>query len=120
MEQSLLSQSVWLSLPLETRAKLAKLFELPEKGSVQTMYGPNGPEVITDGYGYNHLKLISLEKMQAMLSSDSMNFYDLFRAVVANLDDLLDPKTLVEEITITKTIIEAPKKRGRKPKNHEA
>lgn len=82
MEQSLLSQSVWLSLPLATRSKLAELFEFPERGSVQTMYGPNGPEVITDGYGYNHLKLITTEKMQEITGSESDNFYELFKKTV--------------------------------------
>lgn len=115
MEQSLLSQSVWLALPLNTRAKLAKLFEFPENGSVQTMYGPNGPVVISDGYSYDHLKLISLRKMQELLGSDSTNFYDLFRATVANVDDLLNPQEVVEEIMITETII-VPKKRGRPSK----
>lgn len=115
MEQSLLSQSVWLSLPLETRAKLAKLFDFPEKGSVQTMYGPNGPVVISDGYNYGHLKLISLDKMQEMLGSKSENFYEVFNATVAAIDDLLNPQEVIEEITITETIT-VPKKRGRPSK----
>lgn len=114
METSLLSQSVWLALPIETRAKLVKLFNFPDKGSVQTMYGPNGPEVISDGYGYHHLQLITLEKMQMMLGSDSPDFYDLFRAIVANIDDLLAEQT-VAPIEFDAPTIDKPK-RGRPKK----
>lgn len=102
MEQtSLLSQSVWLELPLETRAKLATLFEMPEKGSVQTMYGPTGPTVISDGYSYDHLKRITLEKMNEFLGTDSNNFYATFRNLVKHLDDIIGgEKIVIEEIIV--------------------
>lgn len=128
METSLLSQSVWLDLPLQTRAKLAKLFEFPEKGSVQVVYGAEGPKVLNDGYGYDHLKLITIEKMQQLLASDSDNFYYLFGALVNNLDDIiggtqfyddtrLDKEEVIEVLKITEEILVAElpvvKKRGR-------
>lgn len=128
METSLLSQSVWLDLPLQTRAKLANLFDFPEKGSVQVVYGAEGPKVLNDGYGYDHLKLITMEKMQQMLPSDSDNFYHLFGALVKNLDAIiggvqfyddtkLDKEEVIEVLKITEEIpvAELPvvKKRGR-------
>lgn len=97
MEQSLLSNSVWLDLPLETRAKLAILFEMPEKGSVQTMYGPNGPRVLSDGYSHDHLKLVTLEKMNTMLGTDSDNFYATFKLLVKNLDEVIGGEVIVIE-----------------------
>lgn len=102
MEPSLLSQSVWLDLPLATRAKLASLFEFPEKGSVQTMYGPNGPVVLSDGYSYEHLKLITLEKMNAMLGTTSNNFYATFKTLLLHLDDVIGGESVVieEEVII--------------------
>lgn len=99
MEQtSLLSQSVWLELPLETRAKLAALFEMPEKGSVQTMYGPTGSVVISDGYSYDHLKLITLQKMNELLGTDSDNFYATFKNLVKHIDDIISGEKIVIEM----------------------
>lgn len=83
MEQtSLLSQSVWLELPKATRTKIASVFNFPEKGNVQTMYGPHGPVVLNDGYGYDALKLVTLERMQELTGSQSDNFYHLFKKIV--------------------------------------
>lgn len=117
MEQSLLSQSVWLSLPLETRAKLANLFSFSEKGSVQTMYGPNGPVVISDGYNYDHLKLITLEKLQKRMGSQSDNFYDLFNHLVEVIDNFDSVTVYSKPAEDTVPIVtSAPKKRGRPAK----
>jgi hypothetical protein len=120
MEPSLLSQSVWLGLSLETRAKLAKLFDFPEKGSVQVVNGPTGSVVISDGYGYDHLKLITTKKMQEILNTKSDNFYSLFDTLVKNLDDIVSGTKLAEDVIAVEKAEEqliadlpAPKPRGR-------
>lgn len=92
MEPALLSQSFWLALPSEVRAKLVVLFDFPEKGNVNVTYGPNGPVVTSDGYTYEHLKLITIERMNEMLGTDETDFYKAFQMVVDDLDELMNQK----------------------------
>lgn len=108
MEQtSLLSQSVWLELPKPTRAKIAALFEFPEKGNIQTMYGPTGPVVISDGYGYDALKLITMERMQELTGSKSDNFYQLFKKIVMLVDEeSVAPEEIVEGFDSLKELVD--------------
>lgn len=121
MEQiSYLSQSVWLSIPSETRAKLVTLFEFPEKGSVQTMYGPNGPEVISDGYGYDHLKLITLGKMNEILGIETNDFYAAFNLLITHIDKpeevVVIEEIVLEEVTTNEQTHVEPKKHKTKAK----
>lgn len=124
MEPSLLSQSVWLSLPQETRAKLVVLFGMPPKGNVNVVWGPEGAKVMTDGYGYEHLKLITLEKLQEIVGDNDDNFYRLFRYVVENIDDISSGAVIVKDVeNVVKAeekLIEdtknLPKKKGGRPK----
>lgn len=109
MEQtSLLSQSVWLALPKPTRVQLAAVFEFPPIGNVQTMYGPTGPVVLSDGYGYDALKLITLDKMNAILGTDTDNFYTAFKNLVKNIDDIVsgDFKTIYNDPVKHKLVID--------------
>lgn len=96
MEQpSYLSQSIWLELPKDTREKLAALFEMPPRGSVQVTSGPLagggfGDRITSDGYGPDHLRLITLDKMNELLGTDTDNFYAAFKELVKNVDDILN------------------------------
>lgn len=87
---SLISQSVWLSLSLEQRAKLVKLFGLKRSGIVITNIGPEGGIVQSDGYMPQDLMPITIAQMQEFLRSDSNDFYKLFHEIVENVDALLD------------------------------
>lgn len=91
---SLLSGSVWLSLSQETRAKIAALFEIEKSGSVYVVNGANGPKVQSDGYTYEDLSVITVERMQEITGSKSTDFYHLFRNVVA----IVQEEELLEEI----------------------
>lgn len=95
MNPSLLSQSFWLALPIETRTKLALLFDMPEKGNVEVSYGPEGPKVISDGYGYEHLKLITIERMNEILGTEYSDFYATFGVLIDNLDAVMTGKPLL-------------------------
>lgn len=104
MDTSLLSQSVWLELPQDTRSKLAKLFNFPEKGGVQVQNGPQGARVISDGYGYDSLKLVTLDKMNELLGTDTDNFYSAFKDMVNNLDELcLPPAVTIDDLSVDNT-----------------
>lgn len=91
--ESLLSGSVWLSLPKDTREKIATLFEMKKSGGVEVFNGPNGPEVRSDGYTYQDLSVITIESMRKITGSDSDNFYHLFKNIVAIVND----EALIEE-----------------------
>lgn len=109
MEQpSLLSQSVWLGLSKSTRSQIATLFEFPPIGNVQTMYGPTGPVVLSDGYGYDALKLITLDKMNSILGTDTDNFYTAFKDLVKHIDDIVSGefKTIYNEPVAHKLVID--------------
>lgn len=85
--ESLLSPQVWLSLPKETRAKIADLFGMKKSGGVEVFNGPNGPEVRSDGYSYSDLAAITVERMQQITGSTSDNFYALFKKIVLLVDE---------------------------------
>lgn len=85
--ESLLSPQVWLSLPKETRAKIADLFGMKKSGGVEVFNGPNGPEVRSDGYSYSDLAAITVERMQQITGSTSDNFYALFKKIVMLVDE---------------------------------
>lgn len=99
MEQtSLLSGSVWLSLPQETRAKIAELFDIKKSGNVYVVNGANGAEVQSDGYTYKDLSVITLERMQEITGSKSENFYHLFKNIVAIVQDEVPLEELIETV----------------------
>lgn len=85
--ESLLSAQVWLSLPKDTRAKIANLFDITKSGSVYVVNGPTGPQVQSDGYSYQDLSVITVERMQQITGSESDNFYHLFKNIVAIVNE---------------------------------
>lgn len=106
MEPSLLSGSVWLSLPQDTRAKVAELFGITKSGSVYVVNGATGPVVQSDGYTYDDLSVITVARMQEMLNSKSDNFYALFKSIVklVNEETALDAVIEVVEEAILENI----------------
>lgn len=115
---SLLSQHYWLSLSKEIRGKLVALFAIPKTGESVVRYGPNGPEVQADGYTPLDLMLISTEKMQALLGTDSTDFYALLNDVIMNVDNLLDDTYLQEDEKIEEEVIKPKKKYAKKTKKN--
>ena len=87
---SLLSTSVWLSLPQDLRAKLAKLFELKKSGTPMTDIGPRGAVILSDGYTPVDLIPITIVKMQEILGTTDTDFYQLFDNVLNNIDGIID------------------------------
>lgn len=99
--ESLLSPQVWLTLPKETRQKIADLFSITKSGSVYVVNGPNGSEVQSDGYSYSDLSVITVERMQELTGSTSDNFYALFKKIVL----LVNEETLDEMIEVVEEAI---------------
>ena len=102
---SLLSPHVWLSLSLETRAKIAEMFSLVKSGTPIVNIGPNGGEVISDGYSVGDFALITIHKMNEILGTDSKDFYELFDKIVDKVEGkekVDEPDTLLvgEEIKV--------------------
>ena len=108
MAPSLLSGSVWLSLPQETRAKIAHLFNITKSGSVYVVNGATGPVVQSDGYSYEDLSVITVARMQEILNSKSENFYALFKDIVklVNEEEVLDSLIEVVEEMILENVEE--------------
>lgn len=117
--QPLLSYNTWLSLPIETRRKLTTLFGIPRTGEVivrvggMTAQGNIGGEATQDGHSAKDLYAITIPKMQEVLDSKSEDFYQLFKEVVTNLDEILDGP--VEPVIEAEPIIPV-KKLGRPAK----
>lgn len=131
---SLLSTSVWLSVPKATRDKLAQLFELKRSGDTQVDVGAEGARILSDGYTGEDLMKISTASMQKLLNSNSTDFYQLFQTVVENIDELVDGGIIESGVSTdvemdfvddnphetSKAVVEAvdlPKKRGRPAKS---
>lgn len=63
-----MAYNIWLALPVETRSKLVKLFNIPRTGEVIVRSGTmiNGniaSEVTSDGHSAKDLYAITVEKM---------------------------------------------------------
>lgn len=86
-----LPYQLWLKLPKEIRDKLVVLFHIKRTGSTVVDYGAAGNTVVSDGYKPTDIEVITLEKMQVLLDSDSTNFFELLEQVIAQIDALLTP-----------------------------
>ena len=117
-EKPLLSYIVWLSLPREVRAKLAKVFNIPRTGESIIRSNSVSPEgnimstVQSDGYTPADLYAISLEKMQEMNKSSSTNFYELFDETLKLIThgEYVPGQEKVEALAVE------PKNKGGRPK----
>lgn len=127
----LLAYNIWLSLPSDTRVKLTTLFAIPRTGEVIVRSGGmiNGNiagEITQDGHSAKDLYAITVEKMQAILSTDDTDFYKMFNHIVENIDYIMEPKEIevIEEVVVSPAEkakfnkLMTPKKRGR-PSKHE-
>lgn len=91
-EQPLLAYHTWLTLPAETRAKLAKLFEIPRTGEVIVRSGTISKagniagEVTQDGHSAKDLYAITVEKMQGLLHTTKTDFNALFWDTITHLE----------------------------------
>ncbi len=94
---SLLSPHVWLSLKVETRAKIAELFGLTKSGTPIVNIGPNGGEVVSDGYSIMDFFPITIHKMNEILGTNSKDFYELFDKIV----DRVEEKEIIFFVTPT-------------------
>lgn len=120
---ALLSQPVWLQLSQEMRGKLVRLFGLKRSGATETYMGRDSVvRVVSDGYTAGDLLIVTKEKMQELLDTDSTDFYGMFDEIIANIDALLEgtylqPTELVEEsVEIVEAEVIEVKKRGPKAK----
>jgi hypothetical protein len=72
----------WLSLPINTRMRLVKVFGIPR--SQGSLVQDN--KVMSDGYTHTDLMRISVESMQKFLDSDEKDFFKLLDDVIATLE----------------------------------
>ena len=124
---TLLSTSAWLSLSKTTRAALAVLFNLPKTGTPSASIGSAGSKIESDGYTAQDLANITVTKMQAILDSDSNDFYGLFEQVVRVIENPQDEIMEIRgegifdkngEPKTTKVEMKIVKRRGR-PRRYE-
>ena len=112
-----LAYQVWIGLSKETRVELARIFELKPTGEsvvhVGEIIGGNIAGVAkSDGFTAQDLQALTVEKLQQYLDTTDTNFYEMFNAVVADIeseDSNTEAKTISEEIVTPK-----PKKNGKK------
>jgi hypothetical protein len=93
---NLLSYPVWLALDIQTKLKLATMFDIPRRGTVQTI---NGFGMIQDGFEHSDLARITRESMQEKGIPFHDDFYKMF--------DLLIKKVEGKEETHEKTTEES-------------
>jgi hypothetical protein len=99
----MLSQQYWLSLSRETRERIAILLEIPKSTGVTVQ----GGVVISDGYTYQDLATVTLEKLQLFMNEAEPDFYKLFGKLVHNVElppiDLKPQEELLEEEVVELT-----------------
>ncbi len=61
--------------------ELAKIFSVPMSGVRKVEYAAK-PIVVSDGYTYDDLSTVTVEKMQAYLGSEETDFHKLFDLVL--------------------------------------
>lgn len=81
---TLLSRSVWLGLKQETRADIARLFDLTKSSGVEV----SGNQVVSDGYTDRDLAALKVESLQQFLKSEETDFYVLFNNVVKHIETM--------------------------------
>ncbi len=72
----------WLALSSDVRLKLQTIFNIKKSGVVTVEGRATGTVVLSDGVSNEDLAAITVEKMQAFLTSTETDFYTLFDAVV--------------------------------------
>lgn len=73
-----LSIPQWLGLPADVRVKLKSIFNIPRSSGSQIV----DKEVVSDGHTHKDLAELTVEKMQAYLSSEETDFWKLMDVVL--------------------------------------
>ncbi len=111
---NLLSYPVWLNLNIQTKLKLAEMFSIPRRGTVETI---NGFGMVQDGFVHSDLAVITRESMQEKGIKFDEDFYKMFKALVESVEN---PQTNAETIEVSQETTEvrpvAAKKAGRPKK----
>jgi len=116
--KNFLSYSVWLSLPSETRYKIADLYGLKATGIREVV----DSRVVSDGFLHASLAVITKESMREKTGLKSDDFYILFNALVESVNKKAEPEIKQQDVqqeepekAVSGTV--APRaKRGRKAK----
>ncbi len=123
MVQAQISQHEWLRLKLETRKNIAAIFRIPRSGGTEVV----GQTVVSDGYTYNDLALLTLDKIQEFLGMPKeKDFYKLLNILVERLEQpviSIDAPIEAKAVEVPNekhffpgSFIEEPKKKGRPKK----
>lgn len=87
-----LSPNQWLQIPMEIRAKLREIFNIPRsKGNIL-----EGNVIKSDGHTFEDLAVITVEGMQRFTGSDNTDFMSLFNVTVNQIEDLIEPSVAQE------------------------
>ena len=110
---NLLSYSVWLGLPMETRWKIARLLNIPARGIKQVV----DSRIICDGFIHEDLAMITKEKIREITKVRSDDYYVLFNALVEFVEGKLNVTEDVQQKEQAPEVRPiATKKRGRPAK----
>ena len=116
-----LSNHTWVSLSPEQRNRIRVAFNIPRSGNTDV----NDGVIVSDGTTPQDLGHLTIEKMQTYLGDTSTDFHKLFDRVVARIQDEIEGKGIVVNITpeVAKEIskpgeVVIPKKRGRPAKSN--
>jgi hypothetical protein len=86
--------STWLSLSIETRAKLREIFSIPRSGVTQV----EDQRVISDGVKVEDLMTLTVEKLQAFVASEETDLYKLFDLALIKIAN--PESSLKEQVTL--------------------
>lgn len=89
---NLLSYPVWLSLNIQTKLKLAEMFTIPRRGTIETI---NGFGMVQDGFVHSDLAVITRESMQEKGIKFDEDYYKMFKALVESVEN---PKQIDAEV----------------------
>ncbi len=79
----MLSRAIWLGLPVETRMKIATIFNMKKTTGTEVF----GTRVVCDGYTEESFQVITIEKLQEVTGKKSTDFYELFNLLVNQIND---------------------------------
>lgn len=83
----MLSQTVWLSLKIETRRKIAVLLGLRRSGTNEVVHDGLKNRVVSDGYTPSDLMAVTLEKLQDLMRQPKeTDFYKLWEQFVSQVE----------------------------------
>jgi hypothetical protein len=110
-----ISYPMWLSLPQETRYKIAAVFNIAPNGTRQTIMGMHGGEVVSDSFLHKDLAVITKASMEKITGFKSDDFNTCFKVLLDHIDGKLNKQNNVQQEEQTKVDAgaKAPARRGR-------